>query len=110
MSWKPFSKDNIEKLINTQYTELSFEEKTTFNELKIPLKQAKIKRPKCDPETVWLIAKLNEYFIFFEDVEETFCISKIDENNFIDSDYYDYGFYEFIFTVQELKKHFQKHN
>lgn len=107
MSWTPIKEDEISKLLDQQYKKLSFEDKKIFNSIKITPRQAKIKRPRNIPQRVWLLAKLKENYIFFEDVEETFCIAALDESNYVDKDYKDYGFYDLIFAVKELIKNNQ---
>jgi hypothetical protein len=95
MSWKPITKEELEKELESQCSQLSKEERSYFNAIRVPLEPAKIER-WGNLETVYIVAKKGSTIIFYEDVEEGFEISKLDKKGIVS----EYGVNQF--TIQHI--------
>ena len=97
MSWMPISKDELENEIAFQCKEMSDDELAYFNKIRVKLEPIKIER--CgNTETVFVVAKAGAAIIFYEDIEEGFEITELNEQGVISC----YGANQF--TLQQIIK------
>ena len=82
MNWVPITKEELEKEIEAQCSELSQEELSYFNKIRIPLESVKIER-WGNLESVFIVAKKGATIIFYEGVEEGFEITILNEQGII---------------------------
>jgi hypothetical protein len=85
MNWMPISKDALENEIASQCNGMSDEDLVFFNKIRVPLESVKIER-WGNSESVFVVAKAGAAIIFYEDIEEGFEISELNEQGAI-SDY-----------------------
>jgi hypothetical protein len=95
MSWMPISKDALENEIASQCKDISDEELAYFNKIRVPLESVKIER-WGNTESVFVVAKAGATIIFYEDIEEGFEITELNEQGAIS----DYGASQF--TLQQV--------
>jgi hypothetical protein len=95
MNWESITKDELLEAIRQQCLELNAEELSFFNEIYVPLEKARILR-YGNIEEVFIVAKLGELIVFFEDVEEGFEISELNDEGVIT----EYGASQF--TIQHI--------
>ena len=82
MSWVPITKNELEDIINQQLAECTPDLIAIFNEYRVPLVLAPIVRFKSI-EGVFIVARKNNNVLYYEDIEEGFNFSPIDENGMI---------------------------
>ena len=95
MIWEPISKLELTKEIDVQCAPLDDDELDFLNSIKVELEKVKILR-SGDIEYVYIVAKLGDTIIFYEDIEEGFEIATLNKNGVIS----DYGCNQF--TVQHV--------
>lgn len=83
MSWKPITKEELERELETQCNDLSPEEMSFFSSIKVPLDSFEIDR-NGRLENVYVVARQEQSVVFYEDVEEGFEISKLNSQGVID--------------------------
>lgn len=83
MSWKPITKEELERELETQCNDLSPEEMGFFSSIKVPLESVEIDR-NGRLENVYVVARQEQSVVFYEDVEEGFEISKLNSQGVID--------------------------
>lgn len=79
-TWQPASKDEVEKILEQQLKKCSDEQKTYFETIRVDLYPVKIFR-YGPVEEVYVVAEKNSDVIYFEDVEDGFNISTINDKN-----------------------------
>ncbi|MBV9270723.1 MAG: hypothetical protein JO165_06490 [Candidatus Eremiobacteraeota bacterium] len=72
----------MEDLIEGGLAECSAEQRTFFAEHRVPFYQVPIHRLGL-VESVYAFARLNDKVLYYEDVEEGFAVSRLDENGAI---------------------------
>ena len=82
MSWEPITKDELEKEIEAQCSQLSQAELSYFRNIRVPLRPVKIDR-WGKLEEVFIIAETGGLIVFYEDIEEGFEITKLNQKNAI---------------------------
>jgi hypothetical protein len=95
MSWTPINKPELEQIIKVQLEELNSEESTFINRIRCQLQEAKIKR-FGKIENVFVVARTKDLIVFYDDVEEGFEVSTVDDSGVIS----EYGFNQF--TLQHV--------
>lgn len=95
MNWMPITKEELEREIEVQCSELSPEEMSYFSSIRVPLESAKIDR-RGSIENVYIVARQEQRIIFYEDVDEGFEIAKLNSQGVID----EYGANQF--TIQHV--------
>ena len=83
MSWKPITKEELERELEAQCDDLSPEEMRYFSSIRVPLESVKIDR-NGSIENVYIVARQQQIVIFYEDVEEGFEITKLNSQGVID--------------------------
>jgi len=76
--WAPTTKEEIEKLIETQLNECTSAQKEIFEKYRVPPFQAPIIRYN-KLEQVFVVAKFNNEVMYYEDVEDGFNFSHLDK-------------------------------
>ena len=103
MNWVSITKIELEKEIESQCSNLDSEELNFFNKIRVPLEPVEINR-WGKLETVFIVAKLGTTIIFYEDVEEGFEITKLNEQGVIS----EYGASQY--TIQHVTNQLRARN
>ena len=103
MIWKPITKKELEKIICDQCLELNSEELIYFREIQVPFRKSRISR-SGKIEEVFIVAELADKVVFYEDIEEGFEISTLNEEGIIR----EYGASQF--TIKHIIKQLNREN
>ncbi|WP_154224301.1 hypothetical protein [Marinicella rhabdoformis] len=95
MKWKPITKAQLEKEVETQCALLSGQELACFTKIRVPYEPVKIDR-WGKLESVFIVARKDEFIVFYEDIEDGFEIGKLNEFGII----VEYGANQF--TIQHV--------
>ncbi len=83
MAWKPISATEFRELFESQYRELTREQRRVFDRYKVDFWKALFRRsgtPEDDEDDeVFVVAQNNDGVLYFGDVEYGFNISRIDD-------------------------------
>jgi len=82
MLWAPITKNELQDIIDQQLSECTHDLIAIFNEYRVPLILAPIVRYE-NVEGVFVVARKNNNVLYFEDVEEGFNFSPINEEGLI---------------------------
>lgn len=75
MNWEPMSRTEFDKIMTMAVKELSKEGKKLFSSVSIdPLIIKCIRNKKSDIESVFAVAKLSDFYLIYDDVEEEFAV------------------------------------
>ena len=90
MSWQSITAEELTALINSELIEFNQQMLSLFESIRVPLESVDIDR-NGNIESVYVVAKFDGKILFYEDVEEGFEITTINENSVIT----EYGFNQF---------------
>lgn len=80
-TWRPITEVEFNELFTAQYAELCESQKITFDQFRIPLWKAAIRRSdQFGDERVFVVAQIDDGILYFDDVEYGFNISTVDES------------------------------
>lgn len=76
--WEPISREKFLKHMEDEIDDLDEDEAALFNKYRIPIETARIKRSEHLPDDpVFVVARIGEEVVYFDDVEWGFVISPI---------------------------------
>ena len=80
--WQPIGQEDFDDLVKQQEASLTAEERSAFNEFRVPRSTATIRRTEiAGDEKVFVIAVTPKGVLYFDDVEYGFNLSPIDDAN-----------------------------
>lgn len=82
MLWKPITKNELEELVNKQFSECSPELREIFEKYRLSFKLAPINR-YGNIEGVYIVARNENEVLYYEDVEDGFNFSLINVEGMI---------------------------
>ena len=82
--WQPITRSEFDALFDEQQTQLSPDERQAFDQYRVPLQTAGIRRSKMyGIERVHVVARSGPGVLYFDDVEYGFNVSEVDSQNII---------------------------
>ncbi len=79
MTWEPYTRAQVERIVEEQLLQCTPEQAAMFEQHRVPLRLAPIERYGKD-ERVFVVAQRGKEVLYWEDVEEGFNTSPIDES------------------------------
>ena len=77
--WRIITDSEFAELFKTQYAELNEAQRNTFDQFRVPLWKATIRRSEIyGDESVFVVAQKDDGVLYFDDVEYGFNISIVD--------------------------------
>jgi hypothetical protein len=88
MKWKPISESEFDALLIAETTQLGEESRAALSAYGIGCVAMQIVRPLLDggptvPERVFVVARLGNAVLFYDDVEEEFAVATVDTDEVI---------------------------
>ena len=77
--WRPASESEVLRILEMQIAELPSDQRRRFGELRVSLRRVPI-AGSDPPEFVFVVAEVGDRVIYYEDVEEGFEVSSINDN------------------------------
>jgi hypothetical protein len=78
-TWHPITDDEFRKLFAEQYDELDSNNRSLFDQHRVSLPKATIRRTEeAGDESVFVVAQLKDWVLYYDDVEDGFEFSDID--------------------------------
>lgn len=81
-TWHPISRIELEEIVREQLAECTPEQRETFQRYRVPMRRVGIQR-YGKSEHVFLVAQRGPEAMYYEDVEEGFNFSTLDQNGSI---------------------------
>ncbi|QIL90512.1 hypothetical protein GNX18_12655 [Microbulbifer sp. SH-1] len=82
MKWQPITEAELEKVIELQCSDLDQGDLEYFESIRVPLTYIKIER-WGNSELVFMVAKSGSSVVYYEDIEEGFEISGLNEEGVV---------------------------
>lgn len=88
MTWRPISESEFDALLIAETTQLGEESRAALSAYGIGCVAMRIVRPPVDdgpsiPERVFVVARLEDAILFYDDVEEEFAVATVDADGVI---------------------------
>ena len=77
-TWRPASESEVLRILEIEIAELRSDHRRRFNDLRVPLRSVPVAGTD-PPELVFIVAEVGNRVIYYEDVEEGFEVSSVND-------------------------------